>query len=52
MDVLEQAVRDALREDVTYTGMDLTINLVYSDGQWLVVSDSRLMEAITGGVVK
>ena len=52
MEVLEQAVRDALQEDVRYTGMDLTINLVYSEGEWLVVSDSRLMEAITGGVVK
>ena len=52
MAVLEQAVRDALEEDAEYTGMDLTINLTYSDGEWLVVSGSRLMEAITGGIVK
>lgn len=52
MDVLHDAVVDALAEDAEMTGADFTINLVYRDGQWLVVSDSALMAAISGEIVK
>lgn len=52
MEVLEDAVKDALREDAKSTGMEFTINLVYRDGSWVVVSDSLLMTAISGGIVK
>ena len=52
MEVLEDSVTDALKEDATMTAAEFTINLVYRDGSWVVVSDSALMAAISGNVVK
>lgn len=52
MEVLKDAVTDALEEDAAMTGVEFTINLVYRDGKWVVVSDSALMAAISGNVVK
>lgn len=52
MAVLNDAVKDALKEDAKMTGMDFTLNLVYRNGEWVVVSDSALMAAISGGIVK
>ena len=52
MDVLNDAVTDALKEDAKMTGMEFTLNLVYRNGSWVVVSDSALMTAISGGIVK
>lgn len=52
MDVLSDAVTDALKEDAKMTGMEFTLNLVYRNGDWVVVSDSALMTAISGGIVK
>ncbi len=52
MDVLNDAVKDALKEDAKMTGMEFTLNLVYRNGDWVVVSDSALMAAISGGIVK
>ena len=52
MAVLKDAVTDALQEDAKMTGTEFTMNLVYRDGNWVVVSDSALMAAISGNVVK
>ena len=52
MAALYDAVRDALREDAKQTTVEFTLNLVYSDGVWLVVPDSALKSAISGGIVK
>jgi hypothetical protein len=52
MAVLKDAVTDALQEDAKMTGTEFTMNLVYCDGNWVVVSDSALMAAISGNVVK
>lgn len=52
MTALYDAVRDALREDARETTVEFTLNLVYHDGVWLVVSDGALMSAISGGIVK
>lgn len=52
MEVLYDAVVDALAEDAKMTGAEFTINLVYRDGKWLVVSDSALLSAISGEIVK
>ena len=52
MDVLNDAVKDALKEDAKMTGMEFALNLVYRNGDWVVVSDSALMAAISGGIVK
>lgn len=52
MEVLKDAVEDALAEDAEMTGTEFTINLVYRDGNWVVVSDSALLAAISGEIVK
>lgn len=52
MAVLNDAVTDALEEDAKMTGMEFTLNLVYRNGEWVIVSDSALMTAISGGIVK
>ena len=52
MDVLEDAVVDALREDAKMTGAEFTINMVYRNGNWMIVSDNALLTAISGEIVK
>ena len=52
MAALHDAVRDALREDAKQTTVEFTLNLVYRDGDWLVVLDSDLKSAISGGITK
>lgn len=51
MDALKEAVTMALREDAKQTSVELTLNLIYRNGQWWVVSNSQLMNAISGGMV-
>ena len=52
MQVLRDAVTDALAEDAEMTGMEFTLNMVYQNGTWVVVSDPALMAAVSGGIVK
>ena len=52
MEVLKDSVADALAEDAEMTGAEFTINLVYRDGNWVIVSDSALLAAISGEIVK
>ncbi len=52
MAVLQDAVKDALKEDAKMTGAEFTLNLVYREGNWMVVPDSALMSAVSGGIVK
>lgn len=52
MGVLEEAVRIALQEDAVTTSAEFTVNLVYRNGNWMVVSDQSLLNAISGGIVK
>lgn len=52
MAVLQDAVKEALAEDAKMTGSEFTLNLVYRDGSWVVVSDSAFMAAVSGGIVK
>lgn len=51
MEVLLQATRDAAREDATYLEAEFTVNLIYSEGKWWVVSDTQLLAAISGYLV-
>lgn len=51
MDALKEAVTMALKEDAKQTSVELTLNLIYRDKQWWVVSSSQLMNAISGGIV-
>lgn len=51
MDVLYDAAEEALREDAQLYTAELTIRLSYTDGNWWVVADSALLDAISGGIL-
>jgi hypothetical protein len=51
MEVLHDAVVDALEEDARNMTMELTVNLSYRDGKWWVVADEALLNAISGGIL-
>lgn len=51
MEVLRDAMADALEEDAALMSVELTLNMVYRDGQWWIVADSALLDAISGGVL-
>lgn len=50
MEVLNDAVYQALEEDGTYVSRQVTLNLIYQEGQWWIAPDSALLEAISGGI--
>lgn len=50
MEVLSDAVRQALEQNSTYSSREITLNLTYQDGQWWIVADEALLEAISGGI--
>ena len=51
MDALKEAVTVALKEDAKQTSVELTLNLIYRNKQWWVVSNSQLINAISGGIM-
>lgn len=51
MEVLRNAVEDALEEDARTMTVELTVNLSYQDGKWWVVADEALLDAISGGIL-
>lgn len=51
MDVLMDSVAIALEQDAQYVTKDFTLNLVYQQGQWWVVPEEALLEAISGGII-
>ena len=52
MDLLDQAVRAALEEDVRYGYQVIPLQLVYEDGSWWVAGDRNLFSAISGGLTQ
>lgn len=50
MEVLNDAVRQALEQNSTYSSREVTLNLTYQDDQWWIVPDAALLEAISGGI--
>lgn len=51
-EVLEEAVRQALEEDVRYTYEIVPLRLVCRDGQWWVMPDKALLNAVFGGITE
>lgn len=49
-DVLREAVVRALAENAELVTRDVTLNLICREGQWWVVPDQALLQAISGGV--
>lgn len=50
MEVLLEAVEKALQENAQTVTREVTLNLIYRDGQWWVMPDQALLQAISGGV--
>ena len=51
MNVLYDAAVAALEEDATTITTELTLNMSYQDGQWWIVVDKLLLDAISGGIL-
>lgn len=51
MDVLYDAAAQALEEDAEEMTVELTLNLSYQDGQWWIIADNELLDAISGGIL-
>lgn len=51
MEVLYDAASEALEEDAREVTVELTLNLVYQDDQWMVVADNAVLDAISGGIL-
>ena len=51
MEVLYDAAVEAVKKDAKTNTVFITINLSYQDGQWWIVSDNELLDAISGGVL-
>lgn len=49
-EVMEEALTQALAEDALLVTREVTLSLIYRDGQWWVVPDTALLLAISGGV--
>jgi len=50
-EVLCQAAQQALEDDIRYCWQTVTLQLVYSQGQWWVAADEALLNAVSGGTV-
>ena len=48
--VLLEAVEQAIAEDARVATRDLTLTLICRDGQWWVVADQQLLQALSGGL--
>ncbi len=51
MEILHETVQEALEQDGRSTTVELTANLKYQDGQWWVLVDAALLDAISGGIL-
>lgn len=52
MDALYAAARDALDQDAKQVTWNLTLNLIYENGQWWIMPEQDLLRAISGGILK
>lgn len=50
--VLLEAVDQAIREDAQTVAYEVTLGLIQRDGQWWVVPDQALLQAISGGLTR
>lgn len=51
MAVLLEAAEQAIAEDSQVISREVTLNLIYENGQWWIMPDSALLEAISAGIV-
>lgn len=51
MSVLCEAAEQAIENDSRTVETEVTLNLVWADGQWWIVSNETLLKAVSGGIV-
>lgn len=51
LEVLQEAARDALKEDAQWTTRNVTLNLIRENGSWQIVPDEALLAALSGGIL-
>lgn len=51
MDALYDAALEALAQDKAYISWDLTLNLIYENGQWWIMPEQDLLKALSGGIL-
>lgn len=51
MNALYDAAMQALAEDATDITWDLTLNLIYENGQWWIMPEQELLKALSGGIL-
>lgn len=52
MQVLYDSAVDALAQDAQQISKNVTLSLVFDDGQWWIMPEAGLLEAISGGILK
>lgn len=52
MKVLYDAAAQALKEDARTVTRNVTVNMIYENGQWWILADNELLSAISGGILK
>lgn len=52
MEVLYEAAQQALEQDAAEKTWEVTVNLVYENGQWWILPENALLEAVSGGILK
>ena len=52
MEVLYEAAELALAQDAKQCQWDVTVNLICENGQWWILPESGLLEAVSGGILK
>lgn len=50
MSVLLDAAKMALEQDAVYNEQEITLNLVFKQGQWWIMPEQPLLSAISGGI--
>ena len=51
MNALLAAAREALEQDAKTVTWNLTLNLVYENGQWWIMPEQALLKALSGGIL-
>ncbi len=51
MNALYDAAMEALAEDAADVTWNLTLNLIYENGQWWIMPEQELLKALSGGIL-
>lgn len=49
-EILEEVMEQALWEDSRYVEQELTLNLVWREGQWWILPEQKMLSALFGGI--